>query len=259
MEFNQQGVHLRKISGLSKGCLTGATGLIKSLNFHTEIKLACEPLLLGHPTSPSLGVVLKGGAASLEWAGGAGTLQRWTWFYLPAGYEATLNPRKSTLSVLLTQPIKLDPAMLEAAQQGEPVLAPIEVLKVIRKEGRITYNAAGDGCPIDRPFFMASFCIYDQAYGSMPQHVHTDQEECMLVITASGSQPAFCFSKHSVELQNETLIHVFPGDYHGFTPPADGKIAIVALYQVPASNAGVKMEAMSSDDISLWNAVAGGQ
>jgi cupin superfamily acireductone dioxygenase involved in methionine salvage len=91
----------------------------------------------------------------------------------------------------------------------------------------------------------------------MPQHVHTDQEECMLVLRATGSQPIFRFSSHSVDLQDETLIHVFPGDYHGFVPEADSKIAIVALYLVPSSNAGVKMEPMSPKDIALWKAVAG--
>jgi hypothetical protein len=259
MVFDQQGVHIRKISQNSSRILTGNAGLIESLKFQTEIKKTRKPLVLGHPTCPSLGVVLSGENATLTWPGHTTGLQRWSWFYVPAGCTATLVGRDGYLSVLLIRPVNVDPGMREAALQGEPIAALIETLKVIRKEGRITFNAAGDGCPIDRPFFMASFCIYDQAYGSMPQHVHTDQEECMLVIRATGSQPAFCFSKHSVELQNETLIHVFPGDYHGFTPPDDGKIAIVALYQVPASNAGVKIEAMGSEDIALWNAVAGGR
>ncbi|MGD0876605.1 MAG: hypothetical protein ABSA01_00480 [Anaerolineales bacterium] len=257
MEFDQQGVHIRMISGLSSRHLVGATGLIKSLNFHTEIKTTRKTLPLGHPTSPSLGVVLNGEGATLEWAGRATPLQRWSWFYLPAGCPANLDSREGSLSLLLTKPVSINPAMLEAALQGEPVVASLNTLRVIRKEGRITFNAAGDGCPINRPFFMASFCIYDQEYGSMAQHVHTDQEECMFVLRATGSQPIFRFSSHSVNLQDETLIHVFPGDYHGFIPSADGKIAIVALYLFPSSNAGVKLEPMSPKDITLWEAVAG--
>lgn len=255
METGQQGVHLRKLSLSSSRILTGNNGLINSQTFQTEIKKTRKSVVLGNPTCPSLGVILSGAGAKLEWTGHSMPLQRWCWFYIPANCTATIAGQDSYVSFLMIRPVKVDQEMLETAKQGEPVVAPIQMLKVIRKEGRITFNAAGDGCPIDRPFFMASFCIYDQQYGIMPQHVHTDQEECMLVLSATGNRPTFRFSSHSVELQNETLVHVFPGDYHGFAP-ADGKIAIVALYQLPTSNAGVKMEAMRTEDIALWNAVA---
>jgi hypothetical protein len=253
MTSGRKGIHIRQLGGALDMALVGPSGLIQGDSLRVEIIQLSHPRKLHFTEQPVLGITLPGHSGRLSWGGKEAELPVWSWFYLPRDHQAEIRPREEgPISVLLFMPVQADEARWESSAQGSPVVVALEELWTVIKEGRVCFNAAGDGFPIDRPYFMGSYCVYDLKHGEMPQHVHQDQEEFMIIFRSKGTHSGFLIGDHSLDLDDWTLIHAFQGAWHGFAPAEDGLITIVGLYLEPVPGGGANAQPISRQDLDDW-------
>jgi hypothetical protein len=253
MRQKNKGLHIRRMNSAQQSELVGPGGLIPSDSLRAETVRIETPRSFRYPDQPLLGVVLPGSAGKLVWDSGEANLQAWSFIYIPRDLPFELeNLENRPLSVVLFMPVRADEARWEASSEGEPVIVKLEEMWIVEKEGRICYNAAGQGFPIDKPYFMGSFCVYDLKYGEMPQHVHEDQEEFMIILRSKGTRSGFDIEDHSHELDDWTLIHAFEGAWHGFVPAEDGLITIFGLYLNAVPGGCTNAFPISEKELNYW-------
>jgi hypothetical protein len=248
-----KGIHARRLTDMMDDELVGPGGVIPGSTLRADTVTVNGRRSFHYTEQPVLGVVLPDGGGALHWDGGSAALPVWCFFYVPRDCPFTIEAEADRpLAALLVMPVRADDARWESSTEGEPVVVRLEELWAVEKEGRVCYNAAGRGFPIDRPYFMGSYCVYDLKYGEMPQHVHEDQEEFMVILRAAGTHSTFLIGEHSYTLEDWTMIHVFQNFWHGYAPAKDGSITIIALYLDPVPGGCVDAVPIAEADLAYW-------